>query len=272
MGTFPVLWTGPNERAKVEVYLCMGQSNMGGQSDQATVAVPSAYSVLRSTLGYQPPLTDPKIFSVASTKNSSMPAFAVARWALGRRVIVLANSQSTTRLALDTEADALDGSVARWDPTAGRALPPGTGDTGVAGDLYRIGLDCVSTFGHAPRALLWFQGEREAYYHTALGRTYQQTYDRYYAALYAFVTAIKEDHGCPTIVAPVSLYDLYPGGPPAQYVPVHDAGVAVAAAHPDAYLGPLSDDLELMPGDEIHLRDVNTLGARWSAAVAAALD
>jgi len=277
-GFAPPLWLEDARLDDVEVVVALGQSNQRGKSstDSGTSTTSWVYRGIAQT-ALAPPVVDP-VFGATDTTFSSWPAFIRAREALGKRVVLITVAYGGTALAVDAEATADDGDEARWDPTAGRALAPGTGLTEVAGDLHRAFLDAVevleAAFGRpVPITVVhWNQGEKEGGRGSTLERSYAETYALYYAALYDLVTAIWEDVGAPVMVSPTSLFEAAEDEDiTATYQPVHDAQLAVVAAHPHCYLGGSQDDLDLVdPPSDIHIEDQNTLGTRNSAALTAA--
>lgn len=270
MTPFPLLGTEDPNR-----HWCMalGQSNQTETSstDSGTAEGAVVYRCLSGT-ATPGPLADPLI-STTAPEYSSWPAYLRARYALGELSGLITCAYGGTALRPDPESEAIDGSPARWDPTAGRALLNAgwPGFTGVAGDLYAGAVYHWRSIG-SPRLrfVSWLQGEKEAGRGANRGRSYETIYADYYESLYALVTAIREDLGCPTLIDPITLAEYY-ADPATTAVaqPVHDAAIAVAAAHPHAYLGANWDDLTLT-GSGNHCEDVETLGTRRSAAVTAA--
>ncbi len=133
------------------------------------------------------------------------------------------------------------------------------------GSLYQRMLAWVANadVGERLDAVLWYQGECDAAYGVAP--------EVYQAALEDLADAVVLDLGVPLVVAPVSLGLAVDGTPSPVMQPIHDATLAAAAAHPDVWPGPSTDDLALEP-DELHVHAVDELGVRWGEAVAAVLD
>ena len=258
-----------------EAYGFIGQSNRAGSSTQVQ-STATGLAIWRGSVltEYSPsPAPQPATYTSGQTTYGSLASFSAAR---GVPVMALLLAIGGTRMVVDAAADAYDGSVARWDPTAGRLLSAYTGLTGVAGDLYRGALD-LWTYAGQPELKAWmrYQGEQEADLGSNLGRTYQQTYDLYHTALTAFVTALWDDTGIPTVITPISkCYDHTADPGITRMLPIYDAQVAVAASHAHAYLGAETSDLDLMHthGDagNLHIYDVSTLGTREAAAITTA--
>ncbi len=113
------------------------------------------------------------------------------------------------------------------------------------------------------RAWLYHQGECDGAEMQNAGVAPETARALYASALMELADAVLADYGAPMIVA--RIVETRPG-----FVPINEAIADVAAAHPNVWLGPWTDDLELKP-DRVHVQDVETLAVRWANSVLALL-
>jgi len=130
----------------------------------------------------------------------------------------------------------------------------------------------TSTANVAPtlRAVLWDQGEVETQYDTLPGVGGKGA--EYQTCLENLADNIWQDLKVPMIIAPLSLKTNAAGcaAPSADYIAIHDAQDAAAAAHSHILNTTVNkDDLLIQDDNCPHIHDVETLGERWFDAVQA---
>ncbi len=238
-------------------FLVAGQSNAVGASDQPTTPVDGP--VQRATGRFTLRITDPYVHEPpwGPLYNSPWPEFG--------RSLPGTTGLMTTALPGSCLLD-WGTAQARWDPE----LP---------GGLYDRALDTWGRVHEPPvRAVLWLQGECEAYQWREAGWTAEEVRSAYAEALMALADAFYRDLEAPMVVATVSLGwcrwenvdcdpALFEPDDP-DLAPIVAAIEDAIADHPWIEPGPVTHDLRLAE-DGVHIWDVNELGRRWAAAVQA---
>ena len=267
------------------VFLIMGQSNIYGGSEGASITVPDAPGASNSIAIVQNvrgAVTDARIIHWA-TGSSPWPAFT-KKWQeeVGGNVILLFTAQGGTCLASDPDdADCGGGAGPLWaKEVTGCVACPHNGVLYALTQTYFSG----QGIGDGVRAVLWNQGECEMV--GACDTWPNAQADKqgdYQAALEQFATDIGNDFKVPVVASPPSDCSGHPGGTPcldivdascgapgATRILIHDGAQAAITAHSNLRQGPDFDDLRFRDGDCAHIHEVQTLGERWFDAVEAA--
>jgi hypothetical protein len=226
-----------------------GQSNAVGWSTQDRYT-PHAAALAWTLWDELVPVIDP--IHEQDWGSSPWPAFVDARaLATGGRAVLLVPTASNGSCLVAPWTEGSEPTEPRWDPEAG--------------DLYakmvEQAREAIGPAGHV-RAVLWHQGECEAWYASPVSAA------DYQAALEHLADRVMADLAAPLVAAPISTRPL-PWAPSDAIQAIHDATLAAAAAHPSIFAGPDSDDLAHEPFG-LHIHDVFELGLRWSRALNAA--